>query len=289
MTSIISLQTLPRALLCTIALMGAVSTSMSASATTLRDMAYGPDNDQRMDIYLPDRATNAAVIFMVHGGAWRFGDKDNSRVVNNKAKRWVSQGVIFITVNYRMLPDADVLEQAKDVARALAFAQSKATTWGGDPNRFVLMGHSAGAHLVTLLAVQPSKAFALGAKPWLGTVSLDSGAMNVPAIMQGDHARLYDKAFGKDPAFWRATSPLHQLTDNVQPILAVCSTKRRDNPCKQAHDFAHAASAKHIRVEVIEQALSHSEINGTLGKESAYTGSVEAFLKSLDPTILGKH
>ena len=61
-------------------------------------------------------------------------------------------GIIFVSVDYRMLPQQDALAQADDVARALAFAQSRARSWGGDPGKFILMGHSAGAHLVALLA-----------------------------------------------------------------------------------------------------------------------------------------
>jgi acetyl esterase/lipase len=130
----------------------------SAATPSLRDVAYGSDPAQRMDVYLPPDAKNAPVLLLVHGGAWRIGDKAHGRVVENKVARWVPQGFVVVSVNYRMLPGADPRVQADDVALALATAQRQAPAWGGDPAKFVLMGHSAGAHLVSLLDAQPARA-----------------------------------------------------------------------------------------------------------------------------------
>ena len=112
------------------------------------------------------------------------------------------------------------------MAKALAFAQGKARSWGGDPLRFVLMGHSAGAHLVDLLAADPEIAFHEGAKPWLGTVSLDTATLDMEETMRGRHYGFYDAAFGKDPEYWAETSPIHRLKAAPKPMLLVCSTRR---------------------------------------------------------------
>ena len=266
-----------------------VFTSASAATqnvTKLSDIAYGEAPAQKMDEYLPAHAEHAPVIFMVHGGGWRRGDKAASQVVDNKVARWVAQGFIFISINYRMLPEADPLVQADDVARALAAAQSRAATWGGDPDKFILMGHSAGAHLVALLGAGPARARALGARPWLGTVVLDSAALDVTQIMQRRHLRLYDEAFGKDAAFWKSASPIRQLSAEAKPMLLVCSTTRPDKPCDAARAFAERATALGVRAEVSGQALSHGEINRTLGFPGAYTDTVERFMQSL---VTGHH
>lgn len=257
----------------------------AAQSPAHKDVAYGSDPSQTLDVYVPTTAVRGApAIFMVHGGAWAIGDKASSQVVRHKAARWLPKGLLFISVNYRMLPKADPLEQARDVARALAFAQQHAASWGGDAGRFVLMGHSAGAHLVSLLAANPDLAREQGAKPWLGTVSLDSAAFDVPAIMKARHARLYDRAFGQDPTFWAATSPLHQLKQAQAPLLAVCSS-RRDDACPQAQGFADKAKALGMRVTVLPQDRSHAEINNELGEPGAYTEAVEDFLRSLDERL----
>lgn len=259
--------------------------SLPKGVRLLRDIPYGNDAKQIMDVYAPLNATHAPVVFMVHGGAWRTGDKSMRTVVENKVARWTPKGIIFISVNYRLLPKADPLQQTEDVAHALAFAQANAASWGGDPFRFILMGHSAGAHIVDLLASAPSKAFVLGAQPWLGTISLDSAAMDVVQIMESKHYRLYDKAFGSNAALWRSTSPFHVLEAGAAPILAVCSTKRPDKPCMQANSFAKKAASLGIRVKVLEQKMTHKQINAELGMPGGYTESVETFMMSLDDSL----
>jgi arylformamidase len=248
------------------------------------DVPYGPDPRQRFDVYAPKDARSAPVVFMVHGGAWRIGDKRARGVVDAKVARWVSRGVVLISTNYRMLPEADALAQADDVARALAAAQAAATRLGGDCSRFVLMGHSAGAQLVALLAANPERALRLGAVPWLGTVALDSAALDVVEVMRRRHARFYDEAFGSDPARWRAGSPFHELRGGVAPLLAVCSSRRPDS-CRQAEAFAQRARALGDRVRVLPQDLSHRKINVRLGEDPSYTREVESFLAGLDPAF----
>lgn len=225
---------------------------------------------------------------MVHGGAWRIGDKTHSKVVTNKIARWVPKGIILVSINYRMLPGTAPLAQAEDVALALSVIQQKAPGWKGDSGQLILMGHSAGAHLVSLLSSQPSIATAFGAKPWLATISLDSAALDVPNIMQRRHPRFYDQAFGKDTNYWRATSPLQQLTQQSLPLLAVCSTQRRDKPCEQAYSYQHRAQELGVQVEVLEQNLNHGEINGQLGLENPYTTRVEKFMSAHSPALSEK-
>lgn len=267
-------------IVCLLILLSHSASAASANISVQRDIAYGTDPAQRMDVYLPQHPHGAPVVFMVHGGAWRIGDKASAGVIENKAARWLPKGIIVVSVNYRMLPAADPLTQANDVARALARAQGLTTSWGGDPSRFILMGHSAGAHLVALLVAAPDVVKQQGARPWLGTILLDSAALDVMQIMTSKHLRLYDQAFGTDPDYWRAASPFHRLSDRPAPLLAVCSTQR-DDACPQARIFTGKASSLGARSSVLPVDLSHREINHDLGLSSAYTDSVESFMRSL--------
>jgi acetyl esterase/lipase len=265
--------------------------SLPDGVRLVQDVPYGEDDKQRMDVYLPPQAAGAPVLLMVHGGGWKKGDKGASAVVQNKMVRWVPKGFILISVNYRFLPDADPVAQAGDVARALAAAQGKAESWGGDPGKFILMGHSAGAHLCALLTASPAKAFDAGAKPWLGTVLLDSATYDVPKTMEGKHLRLYDEPFGKDPEYWRAASPFHQLSGKALPFLAVCSSRREDS-IQQAEQFVTQATSLGVKGSLLKQDLSHGEINEQLGLEGAYTDAVEAFMAGIDEAVkraLGTH
>ncbi len=254
---------------------------LPAGASVERDIAYGEDPAQKLDVYRSADAEGAPVIFMVHGGGWRLGDKGMSRSVKNKVMRWVGKGYVLISVNYRMLPVAKPVEQARDVAKALAFSQGKARSWGADPAHFMLVGHSSGAHLVSLLTADPAIANRLGALPWLGTVSLDSAAFDVVTIMRGQHFGLYDKAFGTDPGYWHDASPLRVLNGKLgAPMILVCSNRRSDS-CAQAQAFAAKASGLGGRVSVLPVDLSHGDVNDQLGTPGPYTDGIESFMRSL--------
>ncbi len=207
------------------------------------------------------------------------------RAPRARVARWGPRGFIFVSVNYRMLPTLDALDQSGDVATALAYVQAHASDWGGDASRLILMGHSAGAHLVSLLAADPTRAYALGAKPWLGTVALDSAALDVVKVMESKHMKFYDRAFGNDRARWKSASPVHVLNAKATPLLAVCSTQRRDKPCVQATEYVEKATGLDVKSRLLQEDLSHGDINKKLGLSGAYTDAVEKFMGELDLSI----
>ena len=242
-----------------------------------RDVAYGPASRQRLDVYMPAHADGAPILVMVHGGGWAIGDKSSSGVVRNKVRHWLPEGYIVVSVNYRLVPEVDVSAEAEDVARALAYVQRNAVRWGGDGSRVVLMGHSAGGHLVALVTADSALVRRAGVRPWLGTIGLDAGAYNVVTIMQARHLSLYDQAFGKDPAFWRSVSPTLRLDHAAVPLLLVCSSRRQDS-CAQAEAFAARARARGGQASVLPLDRTHAQIDSELGTDSAYTSAVDGFL-----------
>jgi len=254
--------------------------ALPAHVRVWRDQAYGANPHQRYDVYAPRDARQAPTLFLVHGGGWKFGDKRAANVVTAKVAHWTAQGYVVISANYRLLPDADPLTQARDVAAAVASAQRDSARWGGDPDRFVLMGHSAGAHLSALLAAAPTLLAQARAQPVRGAVLLDSAVLDTERLMAKPHPQLYDNAFGGDPAYWRVASPYAQLTAPGVSLLAVCSARRLES-CAQAHAFAARANRLGRRAQVLEQDLSHGEINAELGQPSTYTTAVDRYLRSL--------
>ena len=258
----------------------AAAQATTSAAQAMQEIAYGPDPAQRFDIYLPSQVKGAPTIFYVHGGGWRRGDKSMRGLIEAKQKRWTAAGAIVISANYRMLPDTDPLEQARDIARAVAKAQDTVASLGGDPDGFVLMGHSAGAHLIGLLAASPTMIRQAGVKPWRASVLLDGGAIDTEATMQGRHLPLFDAAFGKDPAYWRAASPLAQLNARTAPVLAVCASGRRDS-CPANRLFLDKAARFGTRTQLLAKPMSHMEINRDLGEDNDYTREVEAFLRGV--------
>jgi arylformamidase len=249
-----------------------------AGTSVERDLPYGDAPEQRMDVYRPASPGHGGVIVLVHGGGWRRGDKADARLVANKVTHWVGQGWVLVSVNYRLLPDAGPLAQADDVARALAAVQRLAPSWGADPTRCVLMGHSAGAHLVALLTADAALARARAAAPWRATVAIDTAAYDLVALMGAPHLGLYDLAFGADPQSWRAASPWHRLQDApTMPVLLVCSA-RRATASAPAQAFASRIESLGGRARVLPVDLGHFEINRQLGLDPAYTRAVDDFL-----------
>jgi arylformamidase len=249
-----------------------------------RDVAYGTDPKQRFDVYIPAKASHAPVMFLVHGGGWRIGDKAGRAVVENKVRHWTGAGFIVISTNYRLLPAADPITQAEDVARAVAFAQGRLAGWGGDPDRMVLVGHSAGAHLVALLATDETIIAHQAARPVIGTIILDSAALDVEELMLSPHLPLYDAAFGVRRTYWQAASPFKQLGAGGAPLMLVCSTLRTES-CPQATKFAKRAKSLGVAVHLLKEPLSHRQINEQLGTEGAYTESIDTFLGTLDYSL----
>lgn len=247
----------------------------------LRDVSYGADPRQTFDVYLPAVTKDAPVIVFAHGGGWANGNKDNPGIVENKAAYWLPKGYVLVSTNYRMRPDTAPLDQARDVARALAQVQKLAPQWNASPERVTLMGHSAGAHLVVLVGASSELWRDAGATRPLAVVSLDSGALDVPQTMlRPPLPGIYQQAFGDNRADWIAASPFHQLNADARPMLIVCSSRRRD-VCAQSEAYKQKAGMLGVRVQVQPEDLSHAAINRDLGKASAYTEAVDAFLRSL--------
>jgi arylformamidase len=249
-----------------------------------RDVAYGSDPRQRLDVYRrAGGVAGAPVLLMVHGGGWRRGDKSMATFVGHKVHHWAGQGWVVAAADYRLVPDADPLQQADDVGRALAFVQRNAARWGGDGGRVALLGHSAGAHLVALVNADAAIAGAHGAQPWRAVVAIDSAAFDVVSIMEREHHALYDVAFGADPARWRDASPLHRLqAAPAAPTLLVCSAWRADAGAA-ARAFADRIVGLGGRAEVLPVPLNHLRLNDELGLPGEYTETVDRFLREAGP------
>lgn len=236
--------------------------------------SYGSSPDQTFDVYTPPDARRAPVLIMVHGGAWRIGDKASPGVVENKLRYWLPRGYILVSVNYRLLPEATAYEQATDVAEAVRQIADRASAWGGDPGAMILMGHSAGGHIAALLAARPE----MVGRPLAGAVILDTAVLDVEAVLTRRHPRLYDEAFGADPDDWHRASPSRQWTPAATPMLVVCSTRRPDHPCEEAGAFARMTAGAGRRTVTLPVDLTHREVNDTLGLAGDYTRTVDDFI-----------
>lgn len=115
------------------------------------DVPFGPARWQRADVYQPAHATGPVpVIVFWYGGGWTEGNKEEYRFVGTAL---ASLGFVAVLPDYRVYPDVKFPTFLDDAAAAVAWVQSHAGRFGGDPHRIVLMGHSAGAHMAAMLAI----------------------------------------------------------------------------------------------------------------------------------------
>jgi acetyl esterase/lipase len=125
------------------------------------DIAYGPGARDRLDLYTPRHVEGAPIIVFFYGGSWQGGAKETYLFA---AATLAARGYVVVVPDYRVYPDAKFPEFLNDAARALRWARDNAATFGGDPTRLFVMGHSAGAYIAAMLALDDT---------WLGPVGLD--------------------------------------------------------------------------------------------------------------------
>lgn len=125
-----------------------------------RDLAYGANERQRLDIYQPVSLRRPApVVVFLYGGAWSGGRRGWYRFVGEAL---TSRGYVVAIPDYRVYPEVGFPTFVEDAAAAVAWVRSNAASFGGDPDRIFLMGHSAGAHIAALLVTDRSYLAAQG-------------------------------------------------------------------------------------------------------------------------------
>lgn len=271
---------------------GATPSRLAAApaAAPTQTIAYGTDRLQNLD-YTPaqDVSGPAPLILFVHGGGWKRGDKDNA-TGRWKVPHFTGEGYAFASIDYRLVPDATVKQQAQDVADALAALIKRSRELGIAARKVVLMGHSAGAHLVALVGTDPQylRKAGLSFADIAGVIPIDGAAYDVPRQMtEGPRImqETYRQAFGLDPARQRALSPTWQAKAPNAPAFLLLHVQRPDG-VSQAEALESALRKAGTLVERHgfegEGLRGHMEINRELGNpDYPATAVVDAWLERI--------
>lgn len=173
-------------------------------------VSYGTDRGQRLDIYAPDRADSLPVLLFFHGGAWINGHLGWLRFM---APAVLALPAVFVAATYRLAPRCRWPAQEEDARAALALVQARAAHWGGDPDRIVIAGHSAGGQLAALIALKGERPPLAACMPVSAPLDLRYG--DVP--VESDAGRVYRYLLserGQD----QAASPLAFTEGNQLPF-----------------------------------------------------------------------
>ena len=188
------------------------SPDLAPNVKAVRDITYteGKPEDaakHKLDLYLPSDKTNVPVLFFVHGGSWRSGDRADYPAIGN---RFAKTGIAVVVPSYRLAPRNAPPAQIEDVAAAFAWTVKNIAQHGGDPQRIYIAGHSAGGHLVSELALDPR---------WLARHELKANVIRGVASMSGVYDVSSVEVFGPNPQARRQYSPIEYVNLNAPRFL----------------------------------------------------------------------
>lgn len=206
-----------------------------------RDIPYvhGGGRRQSLDVVVPTVGGPYPVLLYLHGGGWRGGDKKSTTRI---CKCFARDGLLVFNANYRLAPRHGLREQVKDVADAVRWARDNAARYGGDPERFVIGGESAGAHLASLYAAAArdgrlSEAFSLGQMVppdlikglllFYGVYDLESALRSASAAARAAVSRGLGEEWGASPESLRLASPIAYVGSGYPPAF-ICSGEEDD-------------------------------------------------------------
>lgn len=224
--------------------------------TVKRDIAYmsqAASDMQSLDVYLPGQAQDAPVLIFVHGGGWRKGSKDQV-YYKQFASLFAQQGFVTVVPNYRLSGVAKHPAQIEDVARAFAWTYGNIREYGGDPDRIFISGHSAGGHLVSLLALDSRylDGHEVPAGAIKGVLSL-SAIYDISKMNTRSMKTMAEPVFGEDQALWKDASPMnHVQSRRLPPFLVLYAQRDPDTLKEQAQAFANALREDGHRVVLTE-------------------------------------
>jgi acetyl esterase/lipase len=231
----------------------------------VHDVTYHEDRTaaayrHQMDLFLPKGKKGYPIVVVVHGGSWIVGDNRCCGLYSTVGHFLASQGIGAVLPNYRLSPAVKHPEHVKDVARAVRWARNNMARHGGNPERLFLLGHSAGAHLVSLLATDESYLQEQGMKTTdiqgviavsgvyripPGPVEVSLGGSGPRALrlnqlfpFRGEgllpelalagapiHFNLFGPAFGDDPGERERASPVAHVRRGLPSFLIVFAKK----------------------------------------------------------------
>ena len=239
-----------------------------------RELYEGEDGSQdknKLDLYIPRGRKEFPVIFFVHGGAWLHGSKNQFGMYSALALSWARHGIGTVSINYRLSPGVKHPEHIKDVARAFAWVHKNISHYGGRAEQIFVCGHSAGGHLVALLATDEKylQAEGLGLKDIRGVipisgvyrihdVQINAGVSPPRESRQANAANgpnrppPFSFVFGSDPSVRRDASPLVHVKPGLPPFLVLYADRDMMTLPDMAREFDAALREQKCDVRTVE-------------------------------------
>jgi acetyl esterase/lipase len=254
--------------------------SDARAQTVKRNLPYADPAQERqvLDVYSPQNAKSLPVVFWIHGGGWQTGDKSDVQI---KPRAFMDKGFVFVSTNYRLLPGVDMATIVRDVALAIHWVHDHIAEYGGDPNRLVVMGHSAGAQLAALICTDDRYLKAEGQSLAIikGCVPVDGDTYDVPAIIETAETRWrvhglprakfgHREKFGNDPEKHRDFSAVtHVAKDKGIPPFLILYVAGHPDTTAQALRLGNVLKDAGVSATLFAaNETTHNKINAHLGQ-----------------------
>ncbi len=258
----------------------ALLSQVNAQTTpTKSDIPYVENGHERqvLNIYAPPNARNLPVVFWIHGGGWQAGDKSD---VKFKPQWFMDKGFVFVSTNYRLLPDVDMGALIRDVAKSFGWVQKHIAKYGGDSRRVLVGGHSAGAQLAAIICTDDRylKAEGVPFDVLLGCVPVDGDTYDIPAMIETAETRLrvhgfppptngHRQKFGNTPENHRDFSAVTHIAKGkgIPPFLILYVADHPDTSA-QAQRLGAVLKDAGIATTVFgAKETNHTKLNDNLG------------------------
>jgi acetyl esterase/lipase len=245
--------------------------AIAAAPRVERDVAYaGTDNArQTLDLYAPAEGKGHPIVFWIHGGGWQHGDKAE---VDAKPQACVDRGYVFVSVNYRLVPDVTIDVMAGDVAKAFRWVHDNAAKFGGNPNAIIVTGHSAGAQLAALVSIDERylKAEGLSLANIKGCVPVDGDTYDVPmqiATVEQRRADIYRRKFGDEESQKNLSPVTHVARGKHIPPVLILHVADHPETKAQSERLVEALKTAGVPAKAFPcEGTEHVKLNADLGK-----------------------
>lgn len=249
-------------------------------------------NLHSLDVYsFSSDTTLKPVVIYVHGGGFVTGDKANQ--LTHKLNFMWTHNYVFVSVNYRLSPNYDALSDTSrvmypdhynDVADAIHWVFQNIHLYFGDTSKVAIMGHSAGAQIVSLISTSqlflPMRGYALNKLK--GCISVDTEGYDIPtAIAENSSSQMFYNAFGFDPTIWNLASPQLNLSSTYSYPKFLIAKRGTTQRITLANNFIDALMANGVITSQVDGSIyDHEGINNAIGKqnETTITPAIESFL-----------
>lgn len=242
-----------------LALFDAIAPRDDGASLVASGISYGPDPRQKLDVYAPQDARGAPVVVFFYGGSWNSGERVDYGFLGTAL---AAQGFITVLPDYRLVPDARFPAFVEDGAAATAWAQREISSFGGDGQRVVVSGHSAGAYIASMVALAPSYLEKAGSR----TQPRGFAGLAGPYDFMPFQYRSIIDAFGSWPRPVE-TQPVAFVRPGVPPALLLQGSDDTTVPPRHAKTLAERLKAAGNDVELqIYDGVDHIDIMISLSR-----------------------